>query len=142
MIPILDLFNIASSVIDRIFPDKTAAAAAQASLLQLKEQGALQQIVDEYTAAQGQIDTNKVEAANTSLFVAGWRPGCGWVCGAALAYSYIIQPFAVFTLALLGKNIVLPSLDISGLMPVLLGMLGLGAMRSYEKVNGQDVQNA
>ncbi len=79
---------------------------------------------------------NQTEAANTSIFVAGWRPWVGWVCGMAFAYTFILQPFCGLIASAVGHPIVLPVLDLSTMMPVLLGMLGLGGMRTYEKVNG------
>ena len=76
-----------------------------------------------------QIEVNKVEAAHKSLFVAGWRPACGWVCISALAYSTIISP-------ILGIWFTVPEVDTSLLTTVLMGMLGLGAMRTFEKTQG------
>ena len=70
------------------------------------------------------------------MFVAGWRPFIGWTCGAALAYTYVVQPLLIFILAQSGYLVEMPALDIAGLMPVLMGILGLGGMRSYEKVKG------
>ena len=87
-------------------------------------------------AQQGQLKVNATEAGNQSLFVAGWRPGIGWVCAAAFGYAYILQPFGAFAAALAGYHGALPQVDISGMMPVLLGLLGLGGMRTLEKVKG------
>jgi hypothetical protein len=83
-----------------------------------------------------QLDINKTEAAHRSLFVAGWRPFIGWSCGVALAYTYIVQPALTFGLAQSGYLVDLPAVDISQMMPVLMGMLGLGGLRSWEKVKG------
>jgi|TARA_R110000803_G_scaffold70801_1_gene133803 hypothetical protein len=83
-----------------------------------------------------QLDINKTEAAHRSLFVAGWRPFIGWSCGVALAYTYIVQPALTFGLAQAGYLVDLPAVDISQMMPVLMGMLGLGGLRSWEKVKG------
>jgi hypothetical protein len=80
-----------------------------------------------------QLDINKVEAASRSTFVAGWRPFIGWSCGVALAWNYIAQPILVFTLAQTGHLVDLPALDMSQMMPVLMGMLGLGGLRTFEK---------
>ena len=82
-----------------------------------------------------QIQVNKVEAAHKSLFVAGWRPALGWILSFALAYHYILQPIIVFALSLAGVKYNLPEFDMSSLMTILLGMLGLGGMRTYEKIN-------
>lgn len=90
-------------------------------------------------ALQAQADINKAEAYSGNLFVAGWRPWIGWVCGAAFAYSFVIQPFLQFGFAAAHSPVdpaAFPKLDLNTMMPVLLGMLGLGGMRTYEKVNG------
>jgi len=80
-----------------------------------------------------QLEISKQEAAHRSIFVAGWRPFIGWSCGFAMCYAYIIQPITVFILAQTGNLVNLPTLDLSEMMPVLLGMLGLGGLRSFEK---------
>lgn len=85
---------------------------------------------------EGQIQTNASEAQAKSIFVSGWRPAVGWVCALAFGWAFVIQPFATFVCALRHYTITLPSLDLSTMMPILMGMLGLGAMRSYEKVQG------
>ena len=85
--------------------------------------------------AKGQLEVNKVEAAHKSLFVAGWRPAVGWVCVLGMFGNFITIPFSNFVLALLGINIVIPLVPLETMMPVLMGMLGLGAMRTYEKKN-------
>ena len=82
---------------------------------------------------KSQIEVNKVEAASTKLFVSGWRPFIGWTCGLGMFGNFITIPFANFALALLEINIVIPLVPLETMMPVLMGMLGLGAMRSYEK---------
>ena len=83
-----------------------------------------------------QLDINKTEAAHRSLFFSFWRPFIGWSCGVALAYTYIVQPILTFGLAQSGYLVDLPAVDISQMMPVLMGMLGLGGLRSWEKVKG------
>lgn len=83
-----------------------------------------------------QIQINAVEAANANIFVSGWRPFIGWVCGAAYAYSFVLQPFLAFGFLAFGHDIKLPVLGLSELSPVLIGMLGLGGMRSWEKIKG------
>jgi hypothetical protein len=80
-----------------------------------------------------QLEINKQEAAHRNIFVSGWRPFIGWSCGIAMCYAYIIQPITIFVLAQTGNLVSLPTLDLSEMMPVLLGMLGLGGLRSFEK---------
>ena len=85
--------------------------------------------------AQGQMAINQVEAASSSLMVSGWRPFIGWTCGFGMFGNFITIPFSNFVLALLGIDIVIPLVPLETMMPVLMGMLGLGAMRTYEKKN-------
>jgi len=86
--------------------------------------------------AKGQLEVNKTEAAHKSLFVAGWRPAVGWTCCLGMASNFLVIPIANFVLAITGSAIVVPLLDTGEMMPVLMGMLGLGAMRTYEKKQG------
>ena len=83
--------------------------------------------------AKAQIEVNKTEAAHRSLFVSGWRPAVGWTCCIGLASQYILIPMANFALALADSTVEIPVLDMATMMPVLMGMLGLGAMRTIEK---------
>ena len=78
-----------------------------------------------------------MEAAHASIFVAGWRPFIGWICGLALGWHFILHPMVVWYMSLFRPTLELPPpLDLSQLYPVVLGMLGLGAFRSYEKARG------
>lgn len=109
--------------------------------LALQKQVELQEIQmqmqrDLMAQVTAQIEVNKAEASNPNLFVSGWRPYIGWVCGMACATQFVIAPLATWIAALFGKIVVFPSLDMGTLMTLLLGMLGLGGMRTYEKVNG------
>lgn len=116
--------------------DPTVALQKQTEIDELKLQlaGKLQ---DQLNAQlQGQLDTNKQEAASQSLFVAGWRPFIGWVCGSGLAIQFIVNPIFTWIAALAKHPVQFPSLDLGTLMTLLFGMLGLGAMRTYEKVQG------
>ena len=83
-----------------------------------------------------QIDVNKAEAASEHMFVAGWRPFIGWICGFAFAYHFIIQPLLIFIGSVFGTIIPTPVFDMASLYTVLMGMLGLGSLRSFEKVKG------
>ena len=84
--------------------------------------------------AKGQLEINKAEAAHKSLFVAGWRPFVGWTCGVALAWHFVGQPLAVFGIAVAGVDTPdLPVFEMESLLTVLLGMLGLGGLRTFEK---------
>jgi len=81
-----------------------------------------------------QLDINKTEAAHRSIFVSGWRPFIGWSCGLAMCLNFLIFPLASFVLAQTGHLIELPKLDMSEMMPVLMGILGLGGLRTVEKI--------
>ena len=83
--------------------------------------------------AKAQMDINKEEAKSRHWWIAGWRPAWGWICTLAMGYHFIIQPFLLFFLALFGLKMEIPSFDMETLMTVLLGMLGLGGLRSFEK---------
>mgnify|MGYP001411475486 CR=1 FL=1 len=83
---------------------------------------------------KAQMEVNKVEAGHNSIFVSGWRPFTGWICATALGYHFILQPLLAFVLYANGVEVVLPVFDMGTLTTILLGMLGLGGMRSLEKV--------
>ena len=89
-----------------------------------------------HAEVMAQVEVNKQEAAHKSLFVAGWRPAIGWICGLGMLSNFIIVPMTNFVLALLESPVVVPLIELETMMPVLLGMLGLGGMRSYEKAKG------
>ena len=126
---ISSILPVAGEVIDRVVPDKNAKAKAKRDLEKA--------LVDaEVSGLLGQIEINKIEAASRSAFVAGWRPFIGWTCGSAMAYAYVVQPFLTFILAQTGHLIELPRIELGEMMPVLLGLLGLGGMRSFEKFKG------
>ena len=90
-----------------------------------------------HAEVMAQVEVNKTEAAHKSLFVAGWRPAIGWICGLGMLSNFIVVPMTNFGLALAGSPIVVPLIELETMMPVLLGMLGLGGMRSFEKVKGR-----
>lgn len=124
MIPLL--IPLIGSILDKIFPNAEDAAKAKLELLKLEQEGAFRQL-----------EINKTEAANSSIFVAGWRPFLGWVCGIIFAYNFLLQPLLLFVFAASNHPIVnLPKLDSGEVMTVLLGMLGLGGLRTVEKVKG------
>ena len=88
-------------------------------------------------ALLAQLEINKAEAASGSVFKGGWRPFVGWVCGIALLYHFILSPLIIFSVTLTGIEIPpIPEFDMGSLMTVLMGMLGLGGLRTYEKQKG------
>ena len=129
MFPLDALLGIGSKLIDKFFPDPAAADAAKAQLLQMQVNGELAQMA-------GQLEINKVEAANANLFVSGWRPAIGWVCAMALAYQYLLRPLLSWATIAAGYNFpVMPGLD-DNLWQLMMGMLGMGGLRTFEKVSG------
>jgi hypothetical protein len=114
--------DLASTVISRLWPDKTEQERAQ--------------LAAALTIVQGQLDANRVEAASPSAFTSGWRPGVGWVCVAALAMQYVARPLVAWVGLVTGHPLPeLPGID-GSLWELMLGMLGLGGLRSFEKVKG------
>jgi hypothetical protein len=130
------VLDFGSKIIDRIWPDPTQRDAAKLELFKAQQEGAFKEMDQAFELAKSQIDTNTAEAGNPNTFVSGWRPFIGWTCGSAFAYKFVLAPVLIFGLEIVGKHVVLPIVDVTELMPVLLGMLGLGAMRTYEKVKG------
>lgn len=131
------IFDFGSKVIERIWPDKTKQEEAKQALALAQINGQMKELEQIWDNAKAQIEVNKVEAANASLFVSGWRPGVGWVCGLGLFYVSLLEPIARF-IAQVGfdYNGAFPAIDTSITMQVLLGMLGLAGMRSFDKKNG------
>lgn len=130
------LFDFASKVIDRVVPDPAQKAAAQLEVLKLSQSGELAQLTAETQLAVAQATTNTAEATTGNLFIAGWRPFIGWVCGTGLGIQFIVSPLLTFIADFFGKHVVMPTLDTGTLLTLLFGMLGLGAMRSAEKIKG------
>ena len=123
------LLPVVGEVLDRFFPNKEEKERAAREI-----EAKLTEHLAKIDLAQ--LEVNKEEAKSRNIFVAGWRPFVGWTCGMALAYTYVIQPILIFGLAHFGYWVDLPPLDMSTMMPVLLGMLGLGGLRSFEKYKG------
>lgn len=131
--PISAVLDIGGKLIDRLWPDATQAAEAKLELLKMQQTGELAQLAAETELAKGQLEVNQAEAGSSNLFVAGWRPWIGWVCGVAFSYHFVVQPLLAFILAATGYPVTLPTFNMDALYTVLLGMLGLGSMRTFEK---------
>ncbi len=130
-----DLIPGVSGVINKVLsliPDPNERARTEAALQAAEQSAEMQQAL---VIIQGQIDIDKIEAASGSLFQAGARPGILWICAAGLGWQYILSPL-ISTVQALYHGTPPPVVDMSGLFPLLFGMLGLGAMRSFERVNG------
>lgn len=131
--PLSALFDLGKTAIEKIWPDPSKRAEELFKLEQLKQQGDLAKLQAEVSLMLGQIEINKTEAQHPSVFVAGWRPAVGWVGAGAFAYSTIIEPLMRFVATLYGYAGEFPKLDDNLTMQILFGLLGLGALRSYEK---------
>jgi hypothetical protein len=131
MIPaiITALVPALGTLVDRLIPDKAAAERAKADM-----EAALVKAGNE--AAMAQVEVNKIEAGHSSVFVAGWRPAIGWVCAAALAWAFIVAPVATWGMAALGVKETLPAIGTDNLFELVLAMLGLGGLRTFEKMRG------
>lgn len=122
--PLTAGLGLAETIIGKIWPDKSAQEQAQ--------------LAAAVALVQGQLDINKAEAANPSPFTSGWRPGIGWVCVGALAFQYILRPAIQWVAIVFNHPLpTLPGID-DNLWQLMLGMLGLGGLRTYEKVVGAE----
>lgn len=134
--PITAALDIGGKLIERLWPNPEQRDAAKLELLKMQQTGELAQLAAETDIAKAQIAVNQVEAQSPDRFVSGWRPFIGWVCGVAFAYHYVAQPFLAFLFAAADHVVQLPAFDMGDLLTVLLGILGLGGMRTFEKVKG------
>ena len=119
------VIGIADKVLGKFIPDKT-----------LRDQLRHEMNMAFHEANLAQVEVNKVEAASQNMFVAGWRPFVGWTCGVALLYHFLLLPLLHFILKATGNEVELPEFDFSHLSTILMGMLGLGSLRTYEKLRG------
>lgn len=124
------LIGPVTSLLDKFVEDKDQKAKLAHEIATMAERHA-QEI------ALAQIEVNKAEAASGSTFKGGWRPFIGWTCGVAFAYHFVLQPLLVFGVTVAGVTLPpLPTFDMSSLMTVLGGLLGLGGLRTFEKYKG------
>lgn len=130
----LELIPAISNLLDKIIPDPAARERAKLELMKAEREIDLEELKLALSTDQMQSDINKIEAANPDIFVSGWRPFIGWVCGVAFAYHFILQPVLAFVIANAGGEVNLPSFDMDALSTVLMGMLGLGSFRTVEKI--------
>lgn len=119
-----------SNILDKFIEDKDQKAKLAHEIATMAERHAQEQLL-------AQLEVNKAEAAHRSMWVAGWRPFVGWSCGAAMAWHFILLPVTLFVTSFTGFEVPqLPAFDMDSLMTVLLGMLGLGGLRTFEKSKG------
>jgi len=116
-----------STLLDKSIADKDLREKLSHEIATMAERHSQEQVM-------AQIAVNQEEAKNNSLFVSGWRPAVGWTCCLGLAGNFILIPMGNFVMTLAGSDVLIPLIDVSTMMPVLLGMLGLGSMRTVEKI--------
>lgn len=109
---------------------------ALAKVIELERSDAMKLALAKLADQSAQVKVDEEEAKSSSLFVSGWRPAIGWICGIAFGVAYVLEPLVAWGAALDHAHVVLPALDLSTMMPVLLGMLGLGGLRTAEKIKG------
>jgi hypothetical protein len=125
----LAIVEIGARLLDKVIPDKDAREKAHTELVRAAQD-------QEFQLALAQIKVNETEAQNPNLFVSGWRPAVGWICVAGLSYNFVIYPMLLWLAALAGAEFSPPPLLSESLMELVLGMLGLGALRTVEKWRG------
>lgn len=124
------LIGPVTGLLDKFIEDKDQKAMLAHELATMADKQA-------NSIALAQIEVNKMEAASGSIFKGGWRPFIGWVCGVAFAYHFVLQPLIIFGVSVAGIDVPeLPEFDMSTLLTVLGGLLGLGTLRTYEKSKG------
>ena len=134
--PLTAALDVGKSLIEKIWPDPVKQSQEIRKLQELHQRGDLAILNAEVQLLLGQINVNKAEASHKSIFVAGWRPFVGWVCGFGLLYASVIEPLMRFIATVNDYTGTFPVLDTTITMQVLLGMLGLGLMRTKEKEKG------
>ncbi len=131
------VLDIGKQIINRLWPDPAQQAEAQLKLLQLQQAGDFKEVDAALQLALAQANINNTEAQSASFFRGGWRPFIGWVCGTGLAYQLLLRPLLQAALDACGmKGVTMIPLEMETLTTLLFGMLGLGAMRTFEKSKG------
>lgn len=138
MTPLLTgLLTLLPEVLDKVLPDKAKADEAKIKLLDLAQKGELAVLDADLKLALGQMEINKAEAT-TDLFRGGWRPAAGWVCVSGLFYQFILSPLLPWIFNALGSHLPpMPPIDNDTLMTLLGGLLGLGGLRTFERIRGK-----
>lgn len=131
------LLPVIGNLLDKILPDPAAAAEAKVKAVELAQKGELAVLDADLRLALGQVEVNKAEAS-AGAFRGGWRPAVGWCCALGLFYTFLLRPVLPWVVGLFGANVEpLPAIDQESLMVLLFGMLGLGGLRTFERVRGK-----
>ena len=135
----MGILDVAGPIIEKVLsfiPDPQMKAKAQLDLFLAQQAGEFKAIDESLQMAQMQNDVNKVEAASPSRFNSGWRPAVGWTCALALFVQFMVAPMATWIAGLMGHPLTFPPLDMGTLLTLLGGLLGLGTLRTAEKIKG------
>lgn len=131
------LIPAVTTILDKVLPDPKAAADAKLKALEMAQKGELALLDADLRLALGQLEVNKAEAT-TDLFRGGWRPAVGWVCVFGLFYNFVLQPILPWVVGVFGGVVPpLPAIDNETLLVLLTGMLGLGGLRTFERIKGK-----
>jgi hypothetical protein len=131
------VMDFAGKILDRVFPDPATRDAAKLELFKAQQAGAFKEMDQQFALMQSQIGVNVEEAKSADPFTSRWRPFIGWVCGVGCAWNWIGLPASLFVCAAIGHPVSgLAPADVSQMLPVLMGMLGLGSLRTIEKIKG------
>ena len=132
--------DMGKSLIDRLWPDKEKYARerelAEYELWKLTQTERMQDKANEVSIALAQIEVNKEEAKSNRIFIAGWRPAVGWICAVSFGYNFFVGPLITQISTAYGYSFPLPPIDMDNMMYILGGLLGLGGLRTFEKVKG------
>ena len=134
--PLTAAFNIGKTIIERVWPNPKDQAEQLLQLAEIKQRGDLAELNAKVQEIGGQLKVNAVEASHKSVFIAGWRPFVGWVGGVSLAYVGVLEPILRFIATMFGYTGDFPIIETGGTITILMGMLGIGGMRSYDKSKG------
>lgn len=134
---VIALLPLLGEVLDRVLPDPAQADQVKLQMLKMAQESDIKALEASTELAKGQIEVNKVEAA-TDSFRGGWRPATGWICAMGLFYQFLLQPILPWLVALGGTVVPpLPPIDSEALYGLLMGLLGLGGLRTLERVKGK-----
>ena len=132
------LIPVLGNLLEKILPDPKAAAEAKIRIMELAQQGELAVLEADLRLATGQLEINKAEASSQDSFRAGWRPMIGYICAAALGWNYVAKPLVVWICAIWFPTVAIPDITLDeNLWQLMFGMLGLGGLRTFEKLKGK-----
>lgn len=138
--PITAVLDLGGTLIKRLFPDPNEQAKQTLKLQELASEGRLAELQKVVTLMQGQLTVNLEEAKHPSIFIAGWRPFVGWVCGFSVLYVGIFEPFIRMIALFFGYTGDFPVIDTDITLQILGAILGIGALRTADKIKDKDTK--